>query len=102
MLPGTSSDINQNEIPDECECLGDLNFDGVVDAADLAILLGQWGFPGPADFDVTGAVDAVRAGKGSGFPALAGAKQASAPPPMLLRETRNGSYQRLSSSGPKG
>ena len=26
-----------------CDCLADLNPDGVVTAADLAILLGQWG-----------------------------------------------------------
>jgi len=59
VLPGTSGDINRNEIPDECECLGDLNIDGVVDAADLAILLGQSGFAGSADLDANGAVDAA-------------------------------------------
>ncbi len=39
--------------------LGDLNSDGIVDAADLAILLDQWGGPGSADFDGTGTVDAA-------------------------------------------
>ena len=41
-------------------CLGDLNFDGMVDAADLAQLLGAWGpNPGhPADFNDDGVVDA--------------------------------------------
>ncbi len=32
---------------DVCPCLGDLNGDGLVDAADLAILLGEWGQEGP-------------------------------------------------------
>ncbi|MFO0827662.1 MAG: hypothetical protein U0572_05880 [Phycisphaerales bacterium] len=39
--------------------VGDLNRTGVVDAADIAILLGQWGLPG-ADLDgdhVTNASD---------------------------------------------
>ena len=38
---GLSVDCNENAIPDECELPSpDLNQDGVVDAADLAILLG--------------------------------------------------------------
>jgi hypothetical protein len=36
--------------------LGDLNGDGLVNGADLAILLGQWGGPGTADFDGDGVV----------------------------------------------
>ncbi|MBL9118733.1 MAG: lamin tail domain-containing protein [Phycisphaerae bacterium] len=55
----TSQDINQNEVPDECECIADLNNSGAVDGADLAILLGAWG-PGPgcpADLNASGAVD---------------------------------------------
>ena len=41
---GTSDDCNANGTPDECEiCVGDLNCDGVVDAFDLAVLLGSWG-----------------------------------------------------------
>ncbi len=39
--------------------LGDLNGDGIVDAADLAVLLDQWGGSGSADFDGTGTVDAA-------------------------------------------
>jgi hypothetical protein len=38
---------------------GDLNGDGKVDAADLAILLGQWGGAGSADLNGSGAVDAA-------------------------------------------
>jgi hypothetical protein len=42
---GTSIDEKpENGIPDECEqCPGDLFLDGVVDAMDLAIVLGAWG-----------------------------------------------------------
>lgn len=43
----------------DCACLGDLDGTGVVDAADLARLLGQWGGNGDADFDASGAVDAA-------------------------------------------
>jgi hypothetical protein len=39
--------------------LGDLNGDDIVDAADLAILLGAWGGAGAADLDASGAVDAA-------------------------------------------
>ncbi len=58
----TSQDDNANGTPDECECPADLDGDGMVGAADLAMLLGAWGpNPGhPADFngdDTVGAAD---------------------------------------------
>lgn len=40
-------------------CLGDLDGNLVVDAADLAILLGQWAGSGAADLDGSGLVDAA-------------------------------------------
>ncbi|MDZ4828668.1 MAG: hypothetical protein SGJ09_00540 [Phycisphaerae bacterium] len=43
----------------ETPCIADLNDDGTVDAADLAILLGQWGTPCvgcSADFNMNGGV----------------------------------------------
>ena len=41
------SEANQN-----CQvCIGDLNFDSVVNAADLAVLLGAWG---TATWDLNG------------------------------------------------
>jgi len=79
---GTSPDCNENEVPDECDiadgtspdedgsgvpdecenpCLrADLTQDGVVNASDLAELLGAWGpNPGhPADFNEDGEVGA--------------------------------------------
>ena len=42
-LGGTSEDLNDNGIPDECEEPGDLNGDGVINTSDLLILLGSWG-----------------------------------------------------------
>ncbi len=41
--PNEDTDANGNGIPDECELLGDLSGDGVVDGADLILLLGAWG-----------------------------------------------------------
>lgn len=46
------NDCNHNGVPDDCEpgvscCLGDLNGDGEVNAADLATLLGGWGLCPP-------------------------------------------------------
>lgn len=41
-----------------CTCPPDLNGDGLVDSADLAILLGGWGGSGPADLNGDGNVDA--------------------------------------------
>ncbi|MFO0826816.1 MAG: hypothetical protein U0572_01595 [Phycisphaerales bacterium] len=39
-------------------CAEDLNADGHVDAADLAVLLGQWNTSGPGDVNESGVVDA--------------------------------------------
>jgi hypothetical protein len=36
-------DMNQNAIPDSCECIADLFLDGQVNGADLGALLSQWG-----------------------------------------------------------
>lgn len=42
-----------------CPCLGDLDASGSVDAADLAILLGEWGQDGPlGDLNFNSAIDA--------------------------------------------
>jgi hypothetical protein len=55
--------VNENGIPDECEdlCPEDIFEDGIVNTADLLILLGNWGpcppeGPCPGDIDGSGAV----------------------------------------------
>ncbi|MFM1822554.1 MAG: hypothetical protein RI967_820 [Planctomycetota bacterium] len=56
---GATGDANGNGVPDQCELVADLDGDGMVNAADLAILLGAWGpGAGPADLDGDGQVDA--------------------------------------------
>ncbi len=42
--------------------LGDLNNDGIVDGADLGILLGGWGQPGPSDLNNDGTTDGADLG----------------------------------------
>lgn len=58
---GDARDDNVNGIPDGCEApivLGDLDGNGVVDGADLGLLLQAWGETGgPADLDQSGIVD---------------------------------------------
>ena len=60
--PGTPEALAVNvKGPEELMvCVGDLNGDGLVDAADLAQMLGAWGpNPGnPADLNESGEVDA--------------------------------------------
>jgi hypothetical protein len=58
----TCADTNGNGTADACEQSNpaDLNNDGVVNAADIAILLGAWGqTSGPADVNDDGAVNAT-------------------------------------------
>ena len=45
---GTSNDINNNGIPDECEIQGDVNGDGHVDVTDLLLVIISWGLCQPA------------------------------------------------------
>ncbi len=61
IVDGTSQDTNSNGVPDECECLSDLNGDAIVDIVDLLALLSAWGpNPGdPADVNSDGVVDLV-------------------------------------------
>ncbi len=60
ILGGDEADLNGNMIPDACESIPeDLNADGFINAADLAIFLAQWGSSGPlGDFDGDGNVGA--------------------------------------------
>jgi hypothetical protein len=49
---GRSADVNENGKPDECEtiCAGDVNGDGGVNLADLAVLLSNFGVPGASAY----------------------------------------------------
>ena len=49
-------DMDASEILLAPSVPGDLNGDGVVNGADLSILLSGWGMPGPADLDGNGTV----------------------------------------------
>ncbi|MHC4947394.1 MAG: FG-GAP-like repeat-containing protein [Planctomycetota bacterium] len=58
VLVGTSANVNNNAIPDECEVVGDLDGSGGVDVADLLLVLAWWGGPGPdGDANNDGIVD---------------------------------------------
>jgi hypothetical protein len=40
---GLSTDTNQNNIPDTCECIGDIDLNGATSGSDLGIMLAYWG-----------------------------------------------------------
>ncbi len=48
---GSSADANGNQTPDECECFGDVNFDGSVDLRDLSIVLANFGVAADQDIN---------------------------------------------------
>lgn len=62
---GASADINGDSVPDDCQCISDLFADGVVNAADLGIVLSNWGstLPTPADINEDGLVSAFDLGQ---------------------------------------
>ena len=45
ILSGTSQDIDQNMVPDECECIGDFDSSGSVGFEDLLFILSSWDGP---------------------------------------------------------
>ena len=54
---GTSADVNRDGVPDECyatPCLGDLDNSGDVGAADLSLLLADWGSSAESQADLDG------------------------------------------------
>jgi hypothetical protein len=54
-----SIDVNDDWIPDSCQCIADLDGDGYVHGADLGVLLNAWGkaaSDNPADLDLDGAI----------------------------------------------
>lgn len=65
ILRGDRPDLNANGVPDGCECYADLNDDGVVQGADLGIMLASWGSVQAgvaADINRDGAVDGTDLG----------------------------------------
>jgi len=67
---GTFSDTNANGVPDCCEsgqtcCIGDIYHDGIINGADLGIVLAEWGPVTPtthSDLDHNGRVDGADLG----------------------------------------
>ena len=56
LIDSTDLDIDDRKV--ELDCPGDLNFDRVVDSADIGLMLGEWGAPRSiADLDRNGTVD---------------------------------------------
>ena len=54
---GASLDVNGNGIPDECECLANLDGDNDVDVTDLLILITNFGSTGSLIGDLDGDQD---------------------------------------------
>ena len=54
---GDSADDNGNGLPDECECPGDFNNDGVIDLEDLSFLLVAYHIDDSGDLDADGDTD---------------------------------------------
>lgn len=51
LAEATSADLNGNGVPDECDCLGDLDHDWDVDLSDLATLLSNFGETGGSAYE---------------------------------------------------
>lgn len=63
VVSNQSGDLELDELifafAEEPTCPADLNGDGLVNAADLAIMLGAWGGPGLGDINGSGSLDAA-------------------------------------------
>ena len=64
IITGMTVDANNDGIPDSCQvCVGDIDFNGVVDGGDLGAMLALWGTSDPtADLDQNGVVDGADLG----------------------------------------
>lgn len=55
---GYSEDLNSNSVPDECECLADVDGNNAVDTLDILMVIARWGQPDPVgDVDYDGVVN---------------------------------------------
>jgi hypothetical protein len=52
----------ETQVPPPPACPADVNDDGLVDGADLGVLVGNWGGTGAGDLDESGAVDGADLG----------------------------------------
>jgi len=59
---GVLADDNGDGIPDICQPTPDLNGDGIIDGADLGMLLANWGGAGVGDLNQSGKVNGVDLG----------------------------------------
>ncbi len=50
-LASGAPDVNQNGVPDNCDCVADISGSGTVDAVDMSALLSSWGSDGQGEFD---------------------------------------------------
>lgn len=58
IVNGTATDYNENGLPDDCECLADIDETGNVDALDLLLVIARWGQSSPlGDVDYDGIVN---------------------------------------------
>ena len=65
VMMGTSMDVDENGFPDECQCVGDVNGDTVINTDDILLLINAWNpeelgngpMPGPADVNGDDYVD---------------------------------------------
>jgi len=53
-------DLNQDNVPDACQCLGDISGDGQVNVQDVLTIISEWGSnSSTADLDENGIVDST-------------------------------------------
>ncbi|MHC4837971.1 MAG: right-handed parallel beta-helix repeat-containing protein [Planctomycetota bacterium] len=62
LLLGTAEDADGDGVIDACACPADFDGNGIVNGADLGVLLLGWGADGPADLDGNGVVDGADLG----------------------------------------
>jgi hypothetical protein len=58
IMMGTSQDVNLDSVPDECQCLNDINADQIVNIVDLLHVIAEWGGDSLGDVTYDGIVDA--------------------------------------------
>jgi hypothetical protein len=58
LLDGSSSDVNGDAVPDDCQCIGDLDGDNVRDLTDFSLFAAAYGSQiGDANYDPNADID---------------------------------------------